>query len=62
MEDFAPGGAAALLAQSRLFDETIRQRKKDGAPFVKAIANAGIITGIKVVTGAKDMAAHPERK
>ena len=41
-----------------LYDETIRQRKKDGTPFVKAIANAGIITGIKVDTGAKDMAGH----
>jgi fructose-bisphosphate aldolase, class I len=45
-----------------LYDETIRQRKKDGTPFVKAIANAGIITGIKVDTGAKDMAAHPGEK
>jgi fructose-bisphosphate aldolase class I len=41
-----------------LYDETIRQRKKDGTPFARAIANAGIITGIKVDTGAKDMAAH----
>ncbi len=41
-----------------LYDETIRQRKKDGTQFVKAIADAGIITGIKVDTGAKDMAGH----
>lgn len=45
-----------------LYDETIRQRKRDGAPFVKAIANAGIITGIKVDTGAKDMAGHRGEK
>ena len=45
-----------------LYDETIRQRKKDGTPFVKAIANAGIITGIKVDTGAKDMAGHRGEK
>jgi fructose-bisphosphate aldolase class I len=41
-----------------LYDKTIRQRKKDGAPFIKAIADAGIIKGMKVDTGAKDMAGH----
>jgi fructose-bisphosphate aldolase, class I len=33
-----------------LYDETIRQQKKDGTPFVKVIADAGIIPGIKVDT------------
>jgi fructose-bisphosphate aldolase class I len=41
-----------------LYDETIRQQKKDGTPFVKIITDAGIIPGIKVDTGAKDMAGH----
>jgi fructose-bisphosphate aldolase, class I len=45
-----------------LYDETIRQRKKDGASFVKALTDAGIIPGIKVDAGAKDMAAHPGEK
>jgi fructose-bisphosphate aldolase class I len=45
-----------------LYDETIRQRKKDGTPFVKVIADAGIIPGIKVDIGAKDMADHPGEK
>ena len=45
-----------------LYDETIRQRKKDGTPFVKVITDAGIIPGIKVDTGEKDMAAHPGEK
>jgi fructose-bisphosphate aldolase class I len=45
-----------------LYDETIRQQKKDGTPFVKAITDAGIIPGIKVDTGAKDMAGHPGEK
>jgi fructose-bisphosphate aldolase class I len=45
-----------------LYDETIRQSGKDGTPFVKLITNAGIISGIKVDTGAKDMAAHPGEK
>jgi fructose-bisphosphate aldolase, class I len=45
-----------------LYDETIRQKKKDGTPFVKVITDAGIIPGIKVDTGAKDMAGHPGEK
>jgi fructose-bisphosphate aldolase class I len=45
-----------------LYDETIRQQKKDGTPFVKIIADAGIIPGIKVDTGAKGLAGHPGEK
>ena len=45
-----------------LYDETIRQQKKDGTPFVKVIIDAGIIPGIKVDTGAKDMAGHSGEK
>jgi fructose-bisphosphate aldolase class I len=45
-----------------LYDETIRQQKKDGTPFVKILSDAGIIPGIKVDTGAKAMAGHPGEK
>ena len=45
-----------------LYDETIRQQKKDGTPFLKVIADAGIIPGIKVDAGAKAMAGHPGEK
>ncbi len=45
-----------------LYDETIRQHKKDSTPFVKVITAAGIIPGIKVDIGAKQMAAHPGEK
>jgi len=45
-----------------LYDETIRQKKKDGTPFVQVIIAAGIIPGIKVDTGAKPMAGHPGEK
>jgi len=45
-----------------LYDETIRQQKKDGTPFVRVITDAGIIPGIKVDAGAKDMARHPGEK
>jgi fructose-bisphosphate aldolase class I len=45
-----------------LYDETIRQQKKDGTPFVTVTTDAGIIPGIKVDTGAKEMAGHPGEK
>lgn len=45
-----------------LYDETIRQKKNDGTPFVKALVEIGIIPGIKVDAGAVDMAAHPGEK
>ena len=45
-----------------LYDETIRQKKLDGTSFVNALVDAGINPGIKVDTGAKDMAGHPREK
>jgi fructose-bisphosphate aldolase, class I len=45
-----------------LYDETIRQRKRDGTPFIEVITDAGIIPGIKVDTGTMDMAGHPGEK
>lgn len=45
-----------------LFDETIRQQKSDGTPFVKVLIDAGIIPGIKVDAGARELAAHPGEK
>jgi len=45
-----------------LYDETIRQSMKDGTPFVRVITDAGIVPGIKVDTGAEDMAGHPGEK
>jgi len=55
-------GLGECISGAILYDETIRQRKKDGTPFVKAVTDAGIIPGIKVDTGAKDMAGHPGEK
>jgi len=45
-----------------LFDETIRQQTKDGIPFTEVLQKAGIIPGIKVDAGAKDMAGFPAEK
>src|SRR5271154_3463642 len=55
-------GLGESISGAILFDETIRQQKKDGTPFAKALADAGIIPGIKVDAGAKDLAAHPGEK
>ena len=55
-------GLGDCLNGAILFDETIRQQKKDGTPFAKALSDAGIIPGIKVDSGAKEMAAHPGEK
>ena len=45
-----------------LYDETIRQQELVGRPFIRVILDAGILPGIKVDTGAKDMAAYPGEK
>ena len=50
-------GLGECISGAILYDETIRQRKKDGTPFIKVLADAGIIPGIKVDMGAKDMAS-----
>jgi fructose-bisphosphate aldolase class I len=55
-------GLGECISGVILYDETIRQQKKDGTPFLKVLGNAGIIPGIKVDTGAKDLAAHPGEK
>jgi len=55
-------GLSEFISGVILYDETIRQFKKDGTPLVKVITDAGIIVGIKVDTGAKDMAGHTGEK
>jgi fructose-bisphosphate aldolase class I len=55
-------GLGEFISGVILYDETIRQSRKDGASFLKVIADAGIIPGIKVDKGAKPMAGHPGEK
>lgn len=50
---------ADSISGAILYDETIHQSRQDGTPFVKLMADAGIVVGIKVDTGAKDLAGHP---
>jgi len=55
-------GLGEVISGVILCDETIRQRKGDGTPFVRAIVDAGMAPGIKVDLGAKDQAGHPGEK
>jgi fructose-bisphosphate aldolase class I len=55
-------GLSKCISGAILYDETIRQRKKDGTPFAKALTDVGVLPGIKVDLGAKDLAGHPGEK
>jgi fructose-bisphosphate aldolase, class I len=45
-----------------LYDETIRQTSSDGIPFAQLLKERGIIPGIKVDKGAKQLAGSPSEK
>jgi fructose-bisphosphate aldolase class I len=49
---------ATCISGAILYDETIRQKNDEGVPFTTILTEAGIIPGIKVDIGAKDMAGH----
>ena len=56
---FTAPGAADSISGVILYDETIRQKHKDGTAFPDYLAKLGIIPGIKVDTGAKPLAGFP---
>jgi fructose-bisphosphate aldolase class I len=56
---FSTPGVAQWISGVILFDETIRQKSKDGTPFPDYLNKLGIIPGIKVDAGAKPLAAFP---
>ncbi len=55
-------GLGEFISGAILYDETFWQKKKDGTSFVKVLQDAGVIPGIKVDIGAKELAAHPGEK
>jgi fructose-bisphosphate aldolase class I len=56
---FTAPGASEYISGVILYDETIRQKTKDGTPFPAYLAKQGMIPGIKVDTGAKPLAGFP---
>src|SRR5262245_10795589 len=59
---FTTEGAGDHISGVILYDETIRQQAVDGTPFPKLLEQQGIIAGIKVDKGAKDLANAPGEK
>ena len=59
---FRTKGAEEFVSGVILFDETIRQNAADGTPLPKILEDKGIIPGIKVDTGAKQLAGSPDEK
>ena len=53
---FTTPGIAQWISGVILYDETIRQKTRDGVPFPDYLVKLGIIPGIKVDTGAKPLA------
>mmetsp|Transcript_22263 Transcript_22263/g.35673 ORF Transcript_22263/g.35673 Transcript_22263/m.35673 type:complete len:369 (+) Transcript_22263:165-1271(+) len=45
-----------------LFEETLYQKTKDGVPFVDVLNKAGVIPGIKVDKGTRDLQGSPGEK
>src|ERR1700675_4780630 len=56
---FTAPGAQEYISGVILYDETLRQKTKDGVPFPVYLAQHGMLPGIKVDMGAKPLAAFP---
>lgn len=59
---FGTPGLEEFISGVILFDETLRGSASDGTPFAEVLSKRGIIPGIKVDAGAKDLANYPGEK
>ena len=59
---FGTAGLEEYISGVILFDETLKQSASDGTAFAEVLSKRGIIPGIKVDAGAKDLAGHPGEK
>lgn len=59
---FTTPGMEEFISGIILFDETLRQSSADGTPFPALLSGKGVVPGIKVDKGAKDLAAFPGEK
>ena len=55
-------GLGECISGVILYDETIHQQTANGTPFVELIAQAGMLTGIKVDIGTMPLAGFPDEK
>jgi fructose-bisphosphate aldolase, class I len=58
----AAPGVEQFISGVILHEETISQKATDGTPFPELLNKKGIIPGIKVDKGTKDLALHPGEK
>jgi fructose-bisphosphate aldolase, class I len=56
---FTAPKAADYISGVIFYDETLRQKTKDGVPFPQYLTKLGIVPGIKVDTGAKPLTNFP---
>jgi fructose-bisphosphate aldolase class I len=56
---FTTAGATDSISGVILYDETLRQKTRDGVPFPTYLSKLGMIPGIKVDLGAKPLAGYP---
>ncbi len=59
---FTTPGMEDSISGVILYDETIRQAAENGTSFPKILSDKGVIPGIKVDTGAKNLAGFPGEK
>ena len=59
---FRTAGAEEFISGVILFDETLRQNAADGTSLVDVLKGVGIIPGIKVDKGAKELAGASGEK
>ncbi|MGH8687422.1 MAG: class I fructose-bisphosphate aldolase, partial [Burkholderiales bacterium] len=59
---FTTPGAEQFISGVILYDETLRQKANDGVLFPNYMAKKGILPGIKVDTGVKNLALCPGEK
>ena len=55
-------GLSESISGAILYDETVRQQQRDGTSFIRALTDVGIIPGIKVDKGAKELPEFPGEK
>ena len=59
---FTADGIGRYISGVILYDETIRQKAKDGTPLVEILRKNGVLPGIKVDAGTKPLPGSPEEK